>query len=108
MFVALILYVGSLVAAALLPGLAIPRANVVLKTAPAAFAVLILFVGSLVAVVLLPRLAIPRANVVLKTAPAAFAALILYVVSLAAVVAVILTVMMARVFPILVSNGYAL
>ncbi len=64
--------------------------------------------GSLVAVVLLPRLAIPRANVVLKTAPAAFAALILYVVSLAAVVAVILTVMMARVFPILVSNGYAL
>ena len=51
MFVALILYVGSLVAAALLPGLAIPRANVVLKTAPAAFAVLILFVGSLVAVV---------------------------------------------------------
>ena len=54
---------GSLVAVVLLPRLAIPRANVVLKTAPAAFAALILYVASLVVLVLLPRLAILLVNV---------------------------------------------
>jgi len=60
--VVLILYVGSLVAAVLLPRLAIPRANVVLKTAAVVFAALILFVVSLAVPVLLPRLAILLVN----------------------------------------------
>ncbi len=107
MFVALILFVVSLAALVLLPKPAIPRANVVLRTAPAAFAALIQFVGCLVVTVVVPILATPRANAsALRTAAVVFVVLILFVVSLAAVVAVAPTVMMmARAFRVTVLNG---